>query len=124
MLDLTLTEWLDAAGQVVIALGALTFATATIGLFRLPDLYSRSSAIATAAGVGVSLILTGVFLLTPGPADAVRLVVAVALQLITSAVGSMALARAAYLAGADVYSPTHHDDLADDADQLTADHEQ
>ena len=38
-------------------------------------------------------------------------VVAVVLQLVTSAVGSMALARSGYLIGSAVYSPTHHNEL-------------
>ena len=40
-----------------------------------------------------------------------KLIVAVVLQLVTSAVGSMALARSGYLIGSAVYSPTHHNEL-------------
>lgn len=94
-----MTRFLKIAGQVLIVLGAGLFSTAGLGLLRLRDVYGRSSAVATAAGLGISLILVGAFLMQPSLAGAVKLVVAVLLQLATSAVGSMAIARAAYLTG-------------------------
>lgn len=105
------TLWMSVVGQAFIVLGSLVFLTATVGLIRLPDLYTRSSAIATAAGIGVSFVLTGAFFFLPGVENAVKLVAAVVLQLVTSAVGSMALARSGYLIGSAVYSPTHHNEL-------------
>ncbi|GAA1754399.1 hypothetical protein GCM10009767_11920 [Kocuria aegyptia] len=105
------TLWMSVVGQAFIVLGSLVFLTATVGLVRLPDLYTRSSAIATAAGIGVSFVLTGAFFFLPGVENAVKLLAAVVLQLVTSAVGSMALARSGYLIGSAVYSPTHHNEL-------------
>lgn len=105
------TLWMSIVGQAFIVLGALVFLTATVGIITLPDLYTRSSAIATAAGIGVSFVLTGAFFFLPGVENAVKLLAAVVLQLLTSAVGSMALARSGYLIGSAVYSPTHHNEL-------------
>ena len=105
------TLWMSVVGQAFIVLGSLIFLTATVGIIRFPDLYTRSSAIATAAGLGVSFVLTGAFFFLPGVENAVKLIVAVVLQLVTSAVGSMALARSGYLIGSAVYSPTHHNEL-------------
>ncbi|MFF0903596.1 UNVERIFIED_CONTAM: monovalent cation/H(+) antiporter subunit G [Kocuria sp. CPCC 205316] len=107
------TLWMSVVGQAFIVLGSLVFLTATVGLIRLPDLYTRSSAIATAAGIGVSFVLTGAFFFLPGVENAVKLLAAVLLQLVTSAVGSMALARSGYLIGSAVYSPTHHNELGE-----------
>lgn len=107
--------WMSVTGQVLIVLGSLVFLTAMVGLVRLPDLYTRSSAVATAAGVGVAFILVGVFFFVPGVTTAVKLVAAVLLQLVTSAVGAMAVVRSGYLIGSAVYSPTHHNELQDDA---------
>ena len=104
--------WMSVVGQVLIVAGSFVFASATVGLVRLPDVYTRSSSNGTAAGIGVGLILTGAFFFVPGLDTAVKLVLAVLLQLITSAVGSMAIARSAYLTGAAVYSPTRHDELS------------
>lgn len=108
--------WMSVLGQVLVVLGALVFLTATLGLVRLPDVYTRSSAVATAAGVGVSLVLTGAFFFAPGVENGVKLAAAVALQLVTSAVGSMAIVRSAYLIGSAVYSPTQHNELEDHAE--------
>ncbi|MCJ8504112.1 monovalent cation/H(+) antiporter subunit G [Kocuria flava] len=118
-LDLVMhdTLWMSVVGQAFIVLGALVFLTATVGIIRLPDLYTRSSAIATAAGIGVSLVLAGAFFFLPGVGNAVKLVAAVVLQLVTSAVGSMALARSGYLIGSAVYSPTHHNELEQHAEE-------
>ncbi|MFI7743424.1 cation:proton antiporter [Kocuria rhizosphaericola] len=103
--------WMSVAGQVLIVLGSLVFLTAMVGLVRLPDLYTRSSAVATAAGVGIALILLGVFFFVPGVTTAIKLVAAVLLQLVTSSVGAMAVVRSGYLIGSAVYSPTHHNEL-------------
>ena len=110
------TLWMSVVGQAFIVLGSLVFLTATVGIVRLPDLYTRSSAIATAAGIGVSFVLTGAFFFVPGVENAVKLLVAVVLQLVTSAVGSMALARSGYLIGSAVYSPTHHNELEESSE--------
>lgn len=105
------TLWMSVVGQVFIVLGSLLFLTATVGITRFPDLYTRSSAIATAAGLGISFVLTGAFFFLPGVENAVKVLAAVVLQLVTSAVGSMALARSGYRIGSAVYSPTHHNEL-------------
>jgi multicomponent Na+:H+ antiporter subunit G len=94
---------LEVLGQVLVVLGALVCAVAGLGLRRLRDVYARLAAVAKAAGLGVSLILIGVFCLEPGSINAVKLAVAVMLQLMTSAVGSLVLARAAYVTGSPMY---------------------
>ncbi|MDO5628643.1 MAG: monovalent cation/H(+) antiporter subunit G [Mobilicoccus sp.] len=105
--------WASIVGQVLIVGGALLFTTAAVGLVRLPDMYTRASAIATAAGFGVALVASGSFFFVIGVDTAIKIALAVVLQLVTSAVGSMTLARAAYLTGSAVYSPTHTDQLAE-----------
>ena len=105
--------WASVVGQVLIVIGALLFSTAAIGVIRLPDIYTRASAISTAAGSGLAMIVTGTFFFVPGLDNAVKLVIAVILQLVASAVGSMTIARSAYLTGSAVYSPKHNDELAD-----------
>lgn len=87
-------------GSVSVLLGALVFLGAAIGLMRFPDLYVRSSATGTAAGLGVVFVFVGAFLLHPSGADAPKVILAVILQFISSAVGAMAIARAGLLSGA------------------------
>ncbi|WP_375001961.1 cation:proton antiporter [Aeromicrobium sp. CTD01-1L150] len=90
---------LDVLGQVLVVIGALVFVVAAIGLITLFDPYTRTSAVATAAGVGVSLVVTGVVLLDPSLPTVVKAVFAILLQLATSAIGGMAIARSAVLSG-------------------------
>ena len=100
---MTASNWATVAevlGAVSVLAGAVVFLGAAVGLLRFPDLYVRSSAVGTAAGLGVVLVLTGAFLLHPAWSDLPKVLVAVVLQLASAAVGSMAIARAGFLAGA------------------------
>ncbi|NOV96467.1 multicomponent Na+:H+ antiporter subunit G [Isoptericola halotolerans] len=106
---------LEIVGQVLIVLGALVFATAGLGVIKLPDVYTRISAISTAAGFGLMQIIVGAVLLLPGPENVVKAAIAVVLQLATSAVGGMALARSGYLVGSPLVEGTSPDQLAEDA---------
>lgn len=90
---------METAGYVLVALGALTFATAGLGVLRFPDVYTRAAAVSTAAGLGIAMLVTGVLFLNPSASHMWKAVVIVALQLATAAVGSIAIARAAYLVG-------------------------
>ncbi|KAA9392888.1 monovalent cation/H(+) antiporter subunit G [Kocuria coralli] len=84
-------------GDITIVAGALVFATAALGLVRFPDVYTRISAVGTAAGIGIVLVVVGALLHQPTVPDALKVIVIIVLQLITSAVGSIAIARSAYL---------------------------
>lgn len=84
-------------GNITIVLGALVFATAALGLIRFPDPYMRVSAVGTAGGVGIILVVSGALLLDPSIPGLVKVLLIIALQLTTSAVGSIAIARSAYL---------------------------
>lgn len=87
------------AGQVLVLLGAAVFVLAAVGLRRFPDPYTRISAVATAGGLGVACVTVGAVLTDPSAASAAKVAVAVVLQLLTSAVGGIAIARAAVGSG-------------------------
>lgn len=87
-------------GSVSVLVGAVVFLGASIGLLRFPDLYVRSSATGTAAGLGVVFVFVGAFLLHPSWSDAPKVVLAVILQFASSAIGAMAIARSGFLSGA------------------------
>jgi multicomponent Na+:H+ antiporter subunit G len=89
----------EILGYVLVAGGSLTFFTAGLGIVRFPDVYTRASAVATASGLGVAMIVFGVVFLQPSVSVAVKAVAVVLLQLATAAIGSMTIARAAYLTG-------------------------
>ena len=104
---------LTAAGSVLVVIGALAFVTAGLGLIRFPDPYTRVSAVGTAGGVGMILIVVGALLLAPGVAAFVKVALIVVLQLGSASVATMALARSAYLTGVPM-NPGHYDELAED----------
>lgn len=105
---------LAIVGQVLVLLGAAIFVAAAIGLRRFRDPYSRISAVATAAGLGVAFVTVGVVLMDPQISNVIKVIVAVALQLATSAVGAMVIARAAVLSGHE-FSPDTDTAVIDDA---------
>lgn len=101
---------LEIVGQVLVVLGALVFVTAALGVVRFPDAYTRISAVGTAGGAGIVLVVVGALLLQPGVSATVKVALIVALQLATSSIGTMAVARSAYLSGTPL-RPTQYDDL-------------
>lgn len=103
----------EVVGNVVVVLGALVFASAALGLLRFPDAYTRISAVGTAGGIGVVLLIGGAVLIQPTPMGALLAGLAIVLQLATSAVGSMAVARSAYLTRSPLRRCTF-DELATD----------
>ncbi len=103
------------SGSALLVLGAFIIASAAIGLIKLPDLYTRTSAIGTAAGLGVALIIVGVVVLDFSILNLVKGVIALIAQLLTSAIGSFALARAGYLTGSRPVGTTVPDELASTA---------
>ena len=104
---------LEILGNSLILIGVLVFAVAVIGLFKFSDVYTRISAVGTAAGLGISLLVIGVFVLSPSWANLVKLLLILFLQLATSSIGTMAIARSAYLTGSKM-SPGYFDHLAED----------
>ncbi len=102
-------------GSALLILGAFIIASAAIGLITLPDLYTRTSAIGTAAGLGVALIIVGVVVLDFSTLNLIKGIIAIVAQLLTSAIGSFALARAGYLTGSRPVSTTVPDELAESA---------
>jgi multicomponent Na+:H+ antiporter subunit G len=112
---------ITVVGSGLLIFGAAIIASAAIGLIRLPDLYTRTSAIGTAAGLGVALIVAGVVVMDFSALNLVKGIIAIIAQLLTSAIGSFVLARAGYLTGSEPVSTTAPDELADQAVPATKD---
>lgn len=103
---------MEFIGSIVIVLGALVFATAGLALIRFPDAYTHISAIGTAGGIGIVLVVSGVLLHSPNLTDFIKVIIIIVLQLSTSAIGAMAIARSAYLTHTPLRR-AHFDELAD-----------
>lgn len=108
-----MNQVLEILGNTFIILGALLFASGALGLLRFPDAYTRVSSVGTAGGIGIILVIAGTVLLTPSVSTVVKATIVVALQLATSAIGSIAIARSAYLTGVPLYEQ-HFNDLDTD----------
>ncbi|WP_369055669.1 monovalent cation/H(+) antiporter subunit G [Kineococcus terrestris] len=97
-------------GHASVVVGTLLLGIAALGVVRLPDVYTRTSAVAKAAGLGLVLVLLGVAVLVPGWGPVLVLLVAVALQLFTVPIGGFEIGQAARVARAPVTDRTVHDD--------------
>jgi len=100
-------------GSGLLILGAFIIASAAVGLVKLPDLYTRTSAIGTAAGLGIAVIIVGVVVLDFSFLNLLKGLIAIVAQLLTSPIGSFALARAGYLTGSRPTVTTVPDELAE-----------
>lgn len=102
---------MEVAGLVFIFIGIGTIIVGGVGLFKLPDLYLRASALGTAAGLGVACIVFGALLMDFSWLNAFKALLAIIAQMLTSAVGSMAIARVGYTHNSLPAEITHTDDL-------------
>ena len=81
---------------VMITAGLGFIAAATIGLFRLPDVYTKGHAVSKAETVGLLLIFGGVFFHPAmSPEAAVRMVFVVVFALVANPTAVHAITRAA-----------------------------
>lgn len=103
------------AGSALLILGAVIIASAAIGLLKLPDVYTRTSAVGTAAGLGVALMIAGVVVFDFSALNLIKGIFAIIAQLVTSAVGSFVLARASYITGSKPVETTVPDELEEQA---------
>ena len=103
-----------------IAVGVLFIVVTAIGLFRLPDLYTRTHAASKSATLGVMSLLIGVFLhfwLIEGHFNP-RILLGILFIFITSPVGGHILTRSSYIAGVKPWKGTKHDDLKEEIERM------
>ena len=103
-----------------IAVGVLFIVVTAIGLFRLPDLYTRTHAASKSATLGVMSLLIGVFLhfwLIEGHFNP-RILLGILFIFITSPVGGHILTRSSYIAGVKPWQGTKHDDLKEEIERM------
>lgn len=112
-----MTDIISLLGGISLIVGALVFATAGLGFIRFPDVFMRVSAIGTAGGIGIILVVLGALLQNPSWTGALMVAAIIVIQLATSAIGSTAVARSALLTGTKMQHWTFND-LAEDAVEL------
>lgn len=111
------TLLLGIIANISVLAGGLIIALAAIGLFKFTDTYQRISAVGTAAGLGISLVIIGAFMMTPSWPNFIKLLIILFLQLATSSIGTMAIARSTYLTGTKM-QPGFFDHLAEDQGEM------
>lgn len=96
---------IDIVSDVLILLGVLTFAVCGVGLITFRDVYTRLSVIGTAGGIGIILVVVGVFVRDASWFGGLQLIGIIVLLLGTSSIGSILLARAALLRRTPMVDP-------------------
>jgi multicomponent Na+:H+ antiporter subunit G len=86
--------------------------SAVVGLFRLPDVYARMHAATKPATLGIALCLGGAAVRVDDPSDVVKLLAAIAFQLLTAPVAGHLLGRAAHETGAPQSAHSVVDELS------------
>lgn len=99
---------IEVLGQGLTVIGGVIFFLAGWGLWLLRDPYMRISSVGTAAGLGVSFVMVGTLLTDPSVSAGIKVALAVLLQLLTSAVGAIVIARAAVLSGHQFHRTADH----------------
>lgn len=103
----------DALGLVLIVVGTAFLVIAAIGVVRLPDVFARQHAGGKAATLGVMTVLLGVATIADSTASTVKLLLAIAFQLLAAPTATHALARVAYRSGVEMWDRTAVDELAE-----------
>lgn len=96
---------------LLLTAGVAFILVASIGVARLPDVFQRMHAATKAGGIGTTLVVAGV-LAAGGVVRPAVGVLTIAFMLLTLAVASQLLARAAYLSGAPIEGLDRGDPLA------------
>jgi multicomponent Na+:H+ antiporter subunit G len=93
-----MTAWLPYAGSGLILLGALFSLLGALGVWCLPDAYTRMHSASKAGALGAILVLLGVLCATGGLAW-VEVLLAISVLLITAPLAAHAISRAGHIAG-------------------------
>lgn len=103
-----LLEVRDYAAALLIGLGTFFFLTGTLGILRMPDVFTRMHAAAKPDSFGAGLWLLGAALICGSGAVAAKLVLLTLFIWITGPTASHVMARAAHRAAFSVDGRTVH----------------
>ncbi|MBD8065366.1 monovalent cation/H(+) antiporter subunit G [Devosia sp. PTR5] len=103
-------------GGILLLIGAIFMLLATIGVLRLPDLYTRMHAASKAGAVGGGFILLAVAFISQDAAVSLRALAGVVFLILTTPVSAHLLARASYIAGYRPCEETLLDELESKSD--------
>lgn len=104
-------------------IGALFILVAAIGIYRMPDFYTRLSVTVKASTIGVGCILCSVAFYFFDFSVSTKVFAIIFFLLLTSPVAAFMIARTAYVSGVKLWKKTEIDELKDSGilDQLNGD---
>lgn len=108
-----MTTVVDVVTAALLLIGSGLALIASVGMFRMPDTYSRIHVATKPATLAVVCTVSAAVLQMPTLAPTTKLVLAVTLQFWTAPVASHMLGRAAHTAGLRPDTRWELDDLAD-----------
>ena len=106
-------EVLNYLAGILIIIGSLFALVASIGVLRLPDVYSRMHAASKAGTLGSCMMLLALALVALDPATSTRAAAGVLFFILTAPLSAHLLAKAAYAAGYRLWRNSVCDDMAD-----------
>jgi multicomponent Na+:H+ antiporter subunit G len=86
---------IEYIAMILIASGLIFFIAGSVGLLRLPDLYSRLHALTKADNVGLGMMILGIILITGDLLTSLKLILVWLLVLASSAASAHLIAQRA-----------------------------
>lgn len=108
-----MTQWLTFA---LIVVGSVFSLLGAVGIFRMPDLYTRIQAAAKSSTLGVSCLVLATAVHFGGTGTATRAVLVIAFLFLTVPVAAHMIGRAAYAGGVPLWERSVIDELQSHAD--------
>lgn len=102
--------------SLLLLVGAVFALSASVGMLRLPDLYSRMHAASKAGTVGSGLMLLALAVHADDIGIATRCIAGVVFFLLTAPISAHLLAKAAYSVGYRLSPLSVHDDMQSGSD--------
>ncbi len=96
------------AGLLMVG-GTVFMLVASVGLLRLPDLYTRMHAVTKAGTLGIGLVLVSTAVAFGDVSVAARCLVALLFVLLTAPVSAHMIGRAGYLGGVELWEDSAFD---------------
>ena len=103
----------------LVVLGVLLMFLAAVGVWRMPDVYTRAQASAKAGTLGIGCVLLALALHFGEVGITARAALVVVFLFLTAPVSAHMLARAAYTVGVPLWRETHPDELSGQYDTAT-----